>query len=164
MSTSEVLPCLPRACSHCPWRIGNQGKRTTDGFYSKANLQRLWNGMKQGEQMSCHPTDPRMNEFESAPRVRDDATTHVCAGATILLQREYMRFQELMQADGEMGYRRYRGLGGPRLTRDALFQVAMRASVRVSNLIISASGKPDLEDLDVQYPPLGIFDGPPRDA
>lgn len=154
-----VKPCLPNACSHCPWRIGNQGKRTTDGFYSKSNLTRLWNGMKQGEAMSCHPTDPRMNEFESAPRVKDTAQTHECAGATILVQREWMTFQAISQANPDRDpYRIYRALDGPRMTRDGLFAVAMRASVLESNLLIAAAGRPDLGDMDVQYMPLGVFD------
>jgi hypothetical protein len=28
------------------------------GWYTKANLQRLWAGMRRGEDMTCHPTDP----------------------------------------------------------------------------------------------------------
>lgn len=154
---SEVQTCLPKACSHCPWRIGNQGKRTTDGFYSKVNLQRLWAGLKDGQAMSCHPTDPRMNEFESAPRVKDDAVTHECTGATILVQREWMVFQELMQEHGEHGFRRYRALGGPRMTREGLWAVAMRASLGDSP-VTAAMGRPDLGDMDVQYMPLGVFD------
>lgn len=154
----SVAPSLPRACSHCPWRISNQGKRTTDGFYSKANLHRLWSVMKQGELMSCHPTDPRMNEFESAPRVRDGATTHICTGATILAQREWMRFQTIAQAHPDRDpFRVYRALEGPRMTRDGLFATAMQASVGESNPLITAVGHPDLGDLDVQYLALGLW-------
>lgn len=156
-----VEPALPRACSHCPWRIGNQGKRTTDGFYSKANLQRLWNGMKQGELMTCHPTDPRMNEFESAPRVSECATTHICTGATILVQREWMRFQAIAEANpGRDPYRIYRALDGPRMTREGLFATAMQANVRESNILITAAGRPDLGDLDVQYLAIGLWEPP----
>ena len=45
-------------CQACPWRVENHGKRHPDGWYTKANLRRLWSGIRRGEEMSCHPTDP----------------------------------------------------------------------------------------------------------
>lgn len=56
----------PHACSACPWRLANQGKRHPDGWYAKANLSRLWSRLRRGEAMSCHPSDPNNEVSEKA--------------------------------------------------------------------------------------------------
>lgn len=88
---------LPRACSACPWRISNQGQAHPHGFYSAANLRRLWNGLRTGEApgMTCHPTDPRMEEFEGYEATAKIEVTHQCAGSLVVVQRELIRFQAI---------------------------------------------------------------------
>ena len=85
-------------CVHCPWRTSNQGKRHPDGWYAKKNLRRMWAGLRRGESMSCHPTDPRnlgspravQAGYRPAP---ETAVTRECCGALILQQRELALLQ-----------------------------------------------------------------------
>jgi len=86
-------------CVHCPWRTSNQGKRHPDGWYAKKNLRRLWAGLRRGESMSCHPTDPRNDVSEEAKRAGsrsapETAVTRECTGALILQQRELALLQD----------------------------------------------------------------------
>lgn len=65
-------------CAQCPWRTSNQGKRHPDGWYTKANLRRLWAGLRRGERMTCHPTDPANPVSDKA----DQAASNVLAMVT----------------------------------------------------------------------------------
>lgn len=149
--TSTVEPALPKACAHCPWRVSNQGKPTADGFYTKANLRRLWSGLRSGEAMTCHPTDPRMNAFESAPRVSLSATTHECAGSMILVQRELVRVQDAED------WKTYRGRPGPRLTMGGAAEHVARMIFGGTPMGGAKVPRLDLNDAEVQYAPLGYW-------
>lgn len=83
-------------CGQCPWRTENQGTRHRDGWYTKKNLRRLWAGLRRGERMTCHPTDPDNPGGRVLP---DSVTTKECAGAQILVQRELHRLGELIEAN-----------------------------------------------------------------
>jgi hypothetical protein len=91
--SQKVSPAAPNPCSACPWRTANHGKRHPDGWYTKANRARLWRQLRQGENMTCHPTDPSNPVPEGHPCVPEGAQTLECSGALILQQRELMRFQ-----------------------------------------------------------------------
>lgn len=119
-------------CVNCPWRIENQGKRHPDGWYTKANLKRLWGGLRRGEQMTCHPTDPNnpvsdeavAKGYRPAP---EHAVTRECAGAIILQQRELQVFNDLAEAHPEanvFGLYRVTRPGG--MTREGLLAFAGR--------------------------------------
>lgn len=156
----KVKPSAPRACAHCPWRLENQGKPHPDGFYRASNLRRLWAGLKDGEAMSCHPTDDRMNEYASM-NVPETAQVRECTGANVLVERELYRFQEACkeaEARGEQagGFRAYRALRGPRMTRSGLAEYAWR--LIAGGKMAAELSRPNLNDPDVGYPPLGEWE------
>lgn len=74
-------------CSACPWRTANHLKRHKFGFYTKANLTRLWNGIRGGEPQSCHPTDPSHPDHVACG-AKPGTTPAECAGSVILVMRE----------------------------------------------------------------------------
>lgn len=75
-------------CAQCPWRRENQGKKHKHGFYTKANLRRLWNQIRDGgAPQSCHLTDPSHPDHVSAG-AKPAATAQECPGAVIVVLRE----------------------------------------------------------------------------
>lgn len=76
-----------KPCQHCPWRVANHGKATPWGFYKKANLRRLWNGIRNGGAQSCHPTDPSHPDHVAAG-AKAGSKPLECPGAVILVLRE----------------------------------------------------------------------------
>ena len=98
----RVEPAGETPCAECPWRTVNQGKRHPDGWYNRANLKRLWNKLRRGDMMSCHPTDPRNPvsvhaALKGQRMAKLGATPRECAGALILQQRELMIYQEVSE-------------------------------------------------------------------
>lgn len=82
-------------CAQCPWRTANQGKRTTWGFYSKANLKRLWSGIRRahdGEAQSCHPTDTSHPDHVAAGAKGEKPLE--CAGSVIVVMRELLKLAD----------------------------------------------------------------------
>lgn len=157
-----VEPAMRQPCAHCPWRIALQGTPNPHGFYSKRNLARLWAGLRRGERMTCHPTDHNMNEFEHAPRVKDTAVTHECAGSLILTQREFMKASAVLQAEGGT-VREYRRRWPRGLTKDGLGVILNRAVFGGTMVGGKAMTKPNLNDPEVGYedavgpwPPEGL--------
>jgi hypothetical protein len=152
----------PKPCAQCPWRLANQGTPHPHGFYTKANLRRLWGGLKRGERMTCHPTDPEMAEFEGYEKTADREVTHECAGALIIVQREFMRAQRAMQeadAEGKRdGLKRYRAAHPKGLMRDGVFAVVERAMFGGSALDRLAMAKPDLNEPGIGHPDLVAWD------
>lgn len=71
---TAVKPATQHPCVHCPWRAANQGKPHPGGWYTKANLQRLWAGMRRGGDMTCHPTDPAIPVPEGIRPAPEGAT------------------------------------------------------------------------------------------
>lgn len=150
------------ACKACPWRVANQGTKHPHGWYTKKNLQRLWAGMRRGEMMSCHPTDPRV-DVPNGKHAPEDATTRECAGILILLKREMQHFYRYVNATGLpqdeaigpafASYRKERPFG---LTRIGLVVMAQRTAWAGVPLV---GGKPmpnqELDNAEIGYPPLG---------
>lgn len=132
----QVSQATLKPCAQCPWRTANQGRRHPGGWYTKANLRRLWAGLRRGVDMTCHPTDPD-NEVtdemvaQGVKRPPETARTNECAGALVLKQREFMRYQALVDAYPDETpaqiMRRYRQAHPRGLTRDGLVQVLSRA-------------------------------------
>lgn len=119
---SDVQPALKNPCKDCPWRTSNQGKRHKDGWFTKANRDRLWAQMRRGESMTCHMTDQDNPVPEGYKTVPETATTHECAGALILQQREFMKLQEECEADIPTYRKRW-----PRgLTKDGIMTILHR--------------------------------------
>lgn len=159
--SDEVRPANPKACADCPWRLSNHGGRHQHGFFTKRNLARLWAGLRRGERMSCHPTDSRMAEFEGYEQTGEREVTHECTGALIVVQREFMRYQEILEqhpeADAREVMRLYREQRPGGLTRDGLVQVLERAMFGGTALGGIVMARPNLNDCEVGYEPLGTW-------
>lgn len=153
----------PAACRACPWRLSNQGKPHPDGWYTKKNLMRLWAGLRRGERMSCHPTDPENPVSEQAQArgyrpAPDHADTRECMGSLVLTQREVMLLDREHGADPRRDRRaRTRGL-----TRDGIASLIERVMFGGSVLGGQPMPRPNLNDPDIGYAPLG--DWVPLDA
>lgn len=160
---AKLIEAAPRACALCPWRLSNAGTRHPHGFYSKRNLARLWAGLRSANApgMTCHPTDPRMAEFEGYERTAGAAETRECAGAIVLLVRELMRFQAItLDPDREetalRAYRREQPRG---LTQDGLAAVVWRFVAGGTPLARAIHADSRLvNDPDVGYAVLGEWD------
>lgn len=152
-----------KPCAHCPWRAENL-KRKPDPhkFYTLGNLRRLWRGLRNGERMTCHPTDPEMEEFEGYEKTAEREVTHECAGALILIQRELMRFQaeyptgalETSPQAGKDALRRYREKHPKGLTKVGLFRHMMNAAYGGTPLTGNAMAKPNLNTEGIAHPDL----------
>lgn len=111
--------------------------------------------------MSCHPTDPRMAEFEGYEALADREITHECAGALVLVQREWMVFQDMCEANPKSKktlplYRKARPNG---LLREGLIALMERAMLGGTVLNPVAMARPNLADTEIGYPAI---DRPPR--
>lgn len=114
-------------CRACPWLVVNHQRRHADGWYTVANRRRLWGGLRAGEMMTCHPTDPS----NPAPSDRPGAvaapgtTTRLCAGAWALIAGELNAATETLRNGGSLAsYGRSRPV--PPLTRDGATAHAAR--------------------------------------
>jgi hypothetical protein len=79
-------------CAQCPWRTANQGKKSPWGFYTKANLKRLWSNIRRaydGEAQSCHPTDTSHPDHVAAGAKGEKPME--CAGSVIVVMREFAK-------------------------------------------------------------------------
>jgi len=142
-------------CRACPWRLDNQGTRHPGGWYTQANLRRLWAGLRRGEDMSCHPTDPRNPVPDGWRPAPPDSVTRECAGSLILKQREVHLLQERYGSDPK----RYR--------RGRPFALTTQGIVAVVNRVIfggvlgtAPMTLCDLNEPGVGYPPLGTWKEP----
>lgn len=151
---SEIVkPARPEACAACPWRLANQGKRVSRivagesyGWYTKLNLRRLWDALRRGDRMTCHPTDSRQVQL-SGKCVGKAVDTHECTGAVILVQREVMKLQ--LNYPGK--FKLYYAENRHGLTKLGIAAVVERA-------LFGRVARPDLNALGIQYPPLGEWE------
>lgn len=139
-------------CGSCPWLTVNHGKRHPDGWYTKANRDRLWSKLRRGEPMSCHRTDPAnpVSEPAQAAGYRpapEHAQARECAGALILQQREMQHVSDL-QADLPA----YRKLSPRGLTLDGIQRLLGRLVLGGTPLAL-AMAKPNLNE-PVSHDPL----------
>jgi hypothetical protein len=144
------VPAAAEPCRACPWRLSNQGKRHPDGWYTKSNLARLWVGLRRGESMSCHPTDPTNPVSDKAVAAGyrpapDSAEVRECVGAAILQQREVHLLGEALDLPT---YRKARPRG---LTREGLAQLVARLAFGGTILGGPAMARPDLNHPDVGH-------------
>lgn len=157
----SVKPANPKPCAQCPWRLANHGQPHPHGFYTKRNLARLWAGLRRGERMTCHPTDPEMADFEGYEATADRGVTHECAGALILAQREVAKFSQAAHDAEDAGtndaMRRYRDGRRGTMTRDGLAEVVWNTVVRGVPGQLDAR-KVNIGDQEIGYEPLGPFD------
>lgn len=124
-----TAPAHTSPCAACPWRTANHGKRHPGSWYTKGNRRRLWSGLRAGEMMSCHPTDPGNPVPEGLPAPADGTTIKECAGAHVLLQRELAIFTALCaRMDVADAYRRYTELRRRGITRVGLMRYMVRGT------------------------------------
>jgi hypothetical protein len=151
----KVIPASPQACAACPWRLSNQGS-TPDPhkFYTKGNLARLWKGLRNGARMSCHPTDPRMAEFEGYEACADQSKTSECAGGLILQQREFSLFVALckeLPKGSKKGLKLYKETRPTGLTRHGLIQVMERQVFAGTGMSGNEMARPELDDSAIGF-------------
>ncbi len=142
-------------CAACPWRTSNAGKPHPDGWYRRANLARLWRLLREGEPMSCHPTDPDNPVSEEAQaagyRPAPPGSTRLeCRGAVILVQRE---FHLLINRFGN-DVAAYRSARPRALTKRGIGNIAVRLVLGGVPLVGGPKmARPDL-NADVGYEPF----------
>lgn len=96
-----------KPCAQCPWRKANQGKKHRHGFYTKANLRRLWNEIRGGGGVqSCHLTDPSHPDHIDAG-AKPDAKAQECPGSVILVLREVRKMANPQGVIDTPGVERY---------------------------------------------------------
>ena len=104
---SENVARPKRPCDQCPWRLDNHGKRHAFGFYTKANLRRLWNQIRRGGRaQSCHLTDPTHPDHV-AVGAKPGASAQECPGSVILVVRELRQIEKLSKANSETAVKVY---------------------------------------------------------
>ena len=113
-------------CGSCPFRVTNHGKRVPKGWYSRANLARLWRGVSEGERLVC-----------AELRTPDRAAKLECVGALHLVLRhlEAAKRGELRRAAvplSDAGLARWRGrlVPTPAGTPGEAFSPPLRPSSR----------------------------------
>jgi len=140
-------------CAQCPWKLENQGTRHPGGWYTKANLRRLWGGLRRGERMTCHPTDPdNAVECECHTAPPPGTVTRECAGSIIVLQRELQRLNDVVMAGGSFAdYRRANPKG---LTREGAACHLLSTALATNPITGFQMGKPNLNDKSIGFPDL----------
>lgn len=154
---SGIAPACTTPCAACPWRTANHGRRHPDGWYTKANRDRLWAGMRRGALMSCHPTDPENPTPEGVREVPADVVTRECAGILVLVQREMNLIDRIAATTTQDLARRYRQLRSRGLTLEGItaniHRIMMSRISEPDRFGVLPMTKMDL-DLEVSHDPL----------
>ena len=74
-------------CSSCPFRVSNHYKRVPKGWYSEANLARLWRGVSEGRRLACTEFESVPESTPAEPTSGQRAAQRECAGALYLVLR-----------------------------------------------------------------------------
>jgi hypothetical protein len=134
-------------CATCPWRLANQGKPHRFGWFTKANLTRLWNQIRKGGgAQSCHKTDPQHPEHVACG-AKPGSKALECPGSVIVVLRELRR---IGGKDGEVtagkvdAYMKARKKG---LTRQAVLYW-MLSRMTLGNTIMGDGPLPTVDDKD----------------
>jgi hypothetical protein len=99
-----------------------------------------------------------MAAFAGYEALADRVTTHECAGALTLVQREFMKFQELAEADPKgKTLQQYKKLYPKGLTRYGLVGIFERSMFGSTVLDGVAMTLPDLNDVEIGYDALGTW-------
>lgn len=127
-----------RACKGCPWRTENHNRppfqELPKGFvhepgdqvyldwYGPDNRRRLWEGLREGETMSCHATDSRMWEKLTQKSVQP------CLGQMYLVSTELQLFEEVLKTNESLSaakkYKLYRDRSKNPMTQMGLYRWA----------------------------------------
>lgn len=154
LAGAAARPCDDRkACPPCPWRMSNRGRAHPDGWFDPDNLARLWQGVRDGEPMGCHPTqaDNHVSEEAQAAGYRPapaGAKTLECVGAVVAAQRELQIMYDEYGGDWQ-AYHRARPNG---LTKVGAAEVTARLLLGGSPFA-AAMPRPDLNHADLEGVP-----------
>lgn len=147
-----------KPCSQCPWRLANQGKRSPGGFYTKANLRRLWNQVRNGgRRQSCHLTDPSHPDHRAAG-APENAKVQECPGSVILVKRELMKMANesgVITSSGLANYKRIHMKKGLTI-QGVRYWVIDRIAFANAPAIMGGDGP--LPEVDVHDPEIGLPD------
>jgi hypothetical protein len=140
-------------CDQCPWRLSNQGKRHQFGFYTLANLRRLWNQIRRGGgAQSCHLTDPSHPDHV-AVGAKPEATARECPGSVIVVLREVEQMANAERVVTPESMARYRSTRKKGLTKEGiLFWVVSRLQYGGVPFV----GGVKLPDVDVTDATVGL--------
>jgi hypothetical protein len=156
MAEQEQTKC-EKPCPQCPWRISNQGKRHWGGFYTRANLTRLWGQIRKGGGVqSCHLTDPQHPDHIKAG-ASELATPKECPGSVILVLREMSFMCTLGHEPGEadeLALARYFKARGRAGLNKMGFAYWILSRVKMGG--IPFLGGPKLPKVDVEDPEIGL--------
>lgn len=99
-----------------------------------------------------------MAEFAGYEALAEREITHECAGALVLQQREFMKFQEIASRDlaSKTMLRDYQRAHPKGLTRYGLIALIERATFGGSVLDPTAMAAPELDDNEIGY---ALLDG-----
>lgn len=121
-----VKPPDVSVCATCPFRGSNHGKRHPAKWYTKANLTRIWNGIRLNKApgMVCHSSDPNSKNYGSIKDVPETAVKHECGGLLQLIYREFTLLNTVKT------YKEYQALSTKPFIRGA---IAFWANRQMSN-------------------------------
>lgn len=96
---------LVEPCKSCPWRVENHNRKPLNGqiiegnnvddWFSEENRKRLWDGLADGENMTCHCTDSEMiSGVESGLK-------ELCIGSLMLKQIETNKMLAVLNDGGD---------------------------------------------------------------
>lgn len=120
MKRSESTKC----CKTCPFLAINAGKPNPNGWqpeddqhdwYSDKNLKRLWEGIRRGEVMICHSSDPNADSYGG--NASKPGSERPCTGAVLLTMLHMNRYGELLDKSKSTAYREYQKLTGKPITK-----------------------------------------------
>jgi hypothetical protein len=132
MPTNDRRDC-DKACKTCPFLLANFGKpnppgydpekmnaERTDGgqfhdWYSLKNLRRIWaEGMRHGEVLQCHATDPNAEVYGGKRTA--SGSERVCVGVLAVVLRHMEFYNALLEAEPDIkpaaARRRYVAVAG----------------------------------------------------
>ncbi len=139
-----------KPCAQCPWRLSNQGKRHRFGFYTKANLRRLWNEVRGGGlPQSCHPTDPTHPNHGAKP----DSKPQECSGSVIVVLREVRKMADDKGVIDTPGVDRHLKTRRKGLTKNGIFYWVVS---RMQMGGVPVIGGPKLPVVDENDPEIGL--------
>jgi hypothetical protein len=144
---------MAKPCDQCPWRLANQGKKHKFGFYTKANLRRLWNQVRGGgTAQSCHLTDPS-HEDHIAVGAKPGATAQECPGSVILVLREVQRMADANNVIDDAAPKRYLAVRKKGLTKSGILYWVFR---RIHLSGVPYIGGEKLPEVDQDDPNIGL--------
>jgi hypothetical protein len=90
-------------CATCPWLRENHGKvnPADPSWYTLANAKRLWNGIRQGEAMICHATDPESADYGG--KGAKPGHERMCVGMLVLVARTFKMLGTTKPAEYKKG-------------------------------------------------------------